>query len=226
MAGTGTTIRLEVERKFAASRNWTPDVLHGNPPFLSLRYLGQCTFRDQYYDYQDVLSDRGLWLRQRDRKWQMKTRHGGDRLNSQFQEITDHTLIAQKVQPLMRRKCTASNNFGLVSLAEFNTTRRSWIADDDFTLVLDYTDFNHTVGEVELEVDVRSGDADQAVEIMRDMDSRIVRFLERYTWAFSDAPPVGKLLVYFSFRFPERFGTSGSSRNPESNGVVEARLFR
>ena len=130
----------------------------------------------------------------------MKIRHGGDRLNSRFQETSDHMVIAQKVQSLTCRECTASDNFGLMILADFSTIRRSWIADDEFTLVLDHTDFGHTVGEVELEVDVRVRDETQAMEVMREMDSRIARFLDRYKWAFAGGASRWKTISIFDLQ--------------------------
>lgn len=198
MANLSRVIRLEVERKFAAFRTSPRDLRAGDPQFLSLKYLGQQILHDKYYDRQDLLSEHGLWLRQRNGEWQMKIRKGGDRLNSQFQETLDHQAIARAVQSLICKKTSALDNFGLVLLADITTTRKSWIADRDFRIVLDRTDFGHMVGEVELEVEVNIRGDNQAEAVMRETDSRIARFLDRYKWAFSDAPPIGKLSAYLA----------------------------
>lgn len=193
-----TNITLEVERKFAGFKHGTLARRHGCPPFLSLRDLGERTFHDVYYDDQDLLSGNGLWLRKRDGKWQMKMGKGGDRLNSRLQEISDHTTIAEKIHSLTGQTIPQSSNFGLSRLAGFSTTRQTWLADDEFTLVLDRTDFGHTVGEVELEINARVHDSEEAEKLMTEMDMKIVEFLERYKWAFSEAIPVGKLTAYLA----------------------------
>lgn len=40
--------------------------------------------------------------------------------------------------------------FGLGEMCRFETHRRSFVADEKYTVVLDKTDFGHTVGEIEL----------------------------------------------------------------------------
>lgn len=193
-----TTITLEVERKFAGFKQGSLALRQGHPPIRNLRDLGQSTFHDIYYDDRDLLSRSGVWLRMRDGKWQMKVGKNVDRLNSRLQEISDHETIAQKIQSLTGQRTPQASNFGLSPLASFRTTRHSWLADDEFTLVLDRTDFGHTVGEVELEVNTTVQDNDEAEKIMTEMDMRIVNFIERHQDVFSEDAPVGKLTAYLA----------------------------
>jgi thiamine-triphosphatase len=198
MANLTRTIHLEVEYKFAG---FTSSKLHqrgGIPHFRSLEYLGKQTFRDTYFDRHDVLSENGLWLRQRNGEWQMKIRKGGDRVNSKFQETMDLKAITTAVQSVTSSTGDAEDYFGLRMLASIGFTRQSWIADTDFKVVLDQTDFRHEVGEVELEMELDRKDEDNAQAVMQQMDSRIAQFHHRYRWAFSDATPVGKLSAYFA----------------------------
>lgn len=193
-----STIKLEVERKFAGFTYGSPTLRQGTPPFLKLRDMGERTFHDLYFDDADLLSNNGFWLRQRDGNWQMKFGTTGDRLNSRLQETSDLATIKQKIQRLTGRNSAAPDNFGLYQLASFRTIRSSWLADDEFTLVLDRTDFGHTVGEVELEVNAEVVNDDEAEKIMAEMDLRIVGFLKRYKDSFSDEVPVGKLSSYLA----------------------------
>jgi thiamine-triphosphatase len=197
MANLTRTIHLEVERKFAGLTTSTLHKRGGIPHFRSLQYVGQQTFRDIYFDRHDMLSGNGLWLRQRNGEWQMKIRKGGDRVNSKFQETSDVNAITTAVQSVSSKTVRAENCFGLRVLADIPFTRQTWIADTDFKVVLDQTEFGHTVGEVELEVELDREDEDRAQSVMHEMDSRIAQFLNRYRWAFSDAAPVGKLSAYF-----------------------------
>ena len=86
------------------------------------------------------------------------------------------------------------NDFGLDAIADFETHRRTFLADGRFTVVLDVTDFGHRVGEVELMAE----DAERA-------HREIGAFLEKYAWFFDTSRPQGKLTAYFEkFGYPER----------------------
>ena len=69
--------------------------------------------------------------------------------------------------------------------------------------MFDTTDFNHTVGEVELqEVLETNDDGELALQQRRamvfKMDSDIQEFMQHYSWAFALGKPVGKLSAYFA----------------------------
>lgn len=204
MVSVPSTIRLEVERKFAALKCYPLRSDSGKPPFRSLVDLGRQRFQDVYYDSEARLSKAGTWLRQRDGKWQMKVRRGGNYTNSQFQELSDPDIIFAHVKSLTGLDSSPSKTFGLSHLASLTTFRQSWIADKEFKIVLDQTDFNHVVGEVELETDANVRDEIEAQKVMQEMDNKIAEFLQRYSWAFSDGKPIGKLSAYFAHHAQKR----------------------
>ncbi|KIW18412.1 hypothetical protein PV08_02700 [Exophiala spinifera] len=203
-----SNVWLEVERKFAALKCYPLRVDSGNPPFLSLTDLGSRTFHDTYFDLNDQLWMKGTWLRQRDGKWQMKIRRGGTYLNSQSEEVSDLDIISAHIKSLTGREYGPSQLFGLSHLASFSTFRRAWIADSAFKIVLDQTDFGHTVGEVELEAQMDVQGADEIQMATKAMDKRIAAFLQHYVWAFSSEAPVGKLSAYFAHQSLQRASIS------------------
>lgn len=75
-------------------------------------------------------------------------------------------------------------------MAGFETHRLTLLADGKFTVVLDFTDFGHVVGEVELMAE----DAERA-------HGDVEAFLKEYAWFFDTVNPKGKLTAYF-----EKFG--------------------
>ncbi|KIX06955.1 uncharacterized protein Z518_04931 [Rhinocladiella mackenziei CBS 650.93] len=193
-----TAIRLEVERKFTSLKCHPLRVDGGKPPFLSLRTLGKQDFHDVYYDYEDRLSRAGTWLRQRNGRWQSKVRRGGTYTNSQFEESSDLETISTHIRALTGLDIPASQSFGLSRIASLTTFRQGWIADEEFKIVFDRTDFGHQVGEVELEKEVIEPNEQEIRKILEKMDHEIADFLRRYNWAFSEGEPVGKLSAYFA----------------------------
>lgn len=195
---------FEVERKFLSDCG-TKDRIsrnQGNPAFRDLRYLGKWSFEDQYFDHHGLLCANNIWLRTRDLCWVAKIRQGGNRINSQFKEISSTTDIAKLVQQYCPSANVSLPNFGLQGIAQFKTVREAWRADDRFEIVLDSTDFGHSVGEVELQESVISSD-DESLKSSYDakgkaMDQEIETFMQRYSWAFPVGEPVGKLTAYFA----------------------------
>ena len=201
-----TTCVLEVERKFRslAVQELTSSI--GQPPFRSIRALGQRTIHDVYFDRSNLLSSAGVWVRQRDGYWEAKVKRGGNFTNSRFEELSDPRAISRCIQGVTGMKCVEQDFFGLERIATLHTTRRSWLADDTFRVVLDTVDFGHTVGEVELQQrKAFTATKDMSVEqqkqsTMQEMDVRIARFMDRYSWAFCPGAPKGKLTAYFELR--------------------------
>ncbi|EXJ56390.1 adenylate cyclase [Cladophialophora yegresii CBS 114405] len=204
MRRTPSIVLLEVERKFASLKCYPLRVDSGFPPFSSLTDLGHRHFHDTYYDYNGQLWKKGTWLRRRDGEWQMKIRGGGDYINSRSEEVSDLATISTHIKSLTGLDYDAKRLFGLSHFASFSTRRRAWIADSEFKIVLDRTDFGHTVGEVELETSVNARDGGAAQSVMRSMDERIVAFVRHYAWAFSSETPVGKLSAYFAWQSSEK----------------------
>lgn len=216
---------LEVERKFAptATSIRQLDQNTGSPPFDSVVHQGVTCFEDTYYDTPtDTLSKAGVWIRRREKfecgvrrfegykrrdprdvSWEAKVRVGGDFINSAFREVTDVQEISDLLSTLVPGSGLDENNGPrggqMREMARFVTDRTGYVVDGKFTVVIDMTDFGHTVGEVELERDaaeVSCEGEDKALTIAA-MDEEIDGFMRRFTWAFPAGKPVGKLSAYF-----------------------------
>lgn len=216
---------LEVERKFAptATSIRQLDQNTGSPPFDSVVHQGVTCFEDTYYDTPtDTLSKAGVWIRRREKfecgvrrfegykrrdprevSWEAKVRVGGDFINSAFREVTD----VHEISELLGRIVAGSEldvhhgpRGGRVrEMARFITDRTGYIVDEKFTVVIDVTDFGHTVGEVELERDAAkaSCEGEDKTLAIAAMDEDIDEFMRRFAWAFPAGKPVGKLSAYF-----------------------------
>ncbi len=195
---------LEVERKFRC----VPGTIHllrankSTPAFHSLVYCGQRSFEDTYYDNNAILSSNGIWVRKRNERWQAKIRQGGDYMNSQFQEFSGADQISYIVRKYCAPAAMGSMNFGLLETARYVTLRHELKADDTFRIVLDTTNFGHSVGEVELQhlTGAQSGESQNVATMM---DAQIVTFMQHYAWAFPKGNAVGKLSAYFAWRSRE-----------------------
>ncbi|PON19997.1 hypothetical protein TGAM01_v211136 [Trichoderma gamsii] len=193
---------LEVERKFRALKIRKLTQHGGIPHFRSLQKLSVEIIRDSYYDKSNMLSSAGAWVRKRNGEWQAKIKKGGNFTNSRFQELSHIDEIEAHVKRVVGIG-GATSNFGLQPVATFSTTRESWIADGEFRIVLDTTDFDHQVGEVELQKVLVGNNGDDAPDELRQqremqlMDEKIVTFMQTYAWAFSVGEPKGKLTAYF-----------------------------
>lgn len=197
-----STCVLEVERKFRSLAVRELTQYGGLPHFNSLRKLPDQIIHDSYYDKSNILSSAGAWIRYRDGEWQAKIRKGGDFNNSRFEELGSIGDIAAYIKRKTGIDGGEAANFGLQPTATFSTTRETWVADDEFHVVLDTMDFGHQVGEIELQKTLagKNGGAPterQKQEEMQIMDDRIVAFMKTYAWAFSLGEPKGKLTAYF-----------------------------
>lgn len=198
---------LEVERKFFSNGSSRERISanQGKPAFHTLEYLGQQSFEDIYFDRDGILMANKIWLRKRSGRWQAKVRHGGDFTNSQFEELSEPPEISALIKRYFLDANVASRNFGLQKIAQFTTVRDAWRADDRFEIVLDDTDFGHSVGEVELQETITITGDDQSLKILqksmaKEMDRQIDSFMQRYRWAFPVEIPVGKLSAYFAWK--------------------------
>ncbi|KAI9766682.1 MAG: hypothetical protein M1840_006326 [Geoglossum simile] len=146
----------------------------GDPPFSSLRYLGTNRFHDANFDHtSQILAHNGIWIRRRDARWEAKRQTEGDFIRSAFEEINSLGRIHDLICRYLPGSPNARKNF-----------------DRKFSIMLDETDFGHSVGEVELE-------AEDAVEAHKEINA----FLDKYSWFFQKERPKGKLTAYFE-RFP------------------------
>lgn len=186
---------LEIESKFAF-KPFLVATLQSNgglPAFRQFETLGTHKFTDTYFDTQDVLSKNGIWLRHRiDNKstiLEAKIRVSGDFTRSTFEETTDHNLIRDLVRQHVPQYSEEKANLGLDILAKFITIRQAFRADNKFAIMLDHTDFGHSVGEVEL-----------MAEDEETAHGEIDTFMARYPWFFEKGNIEGKLAAYFRIR--------------------------
>ena len=197
---------FEVERKFT----WSPAIIKtllangGTPAFPSRPIIRSKSFSDTYYDMNDRLSSNGLWLRKRlfqsalnegnsarNGVWEAKQALPGSSFTkSTYDETKDLSRILQVVRKHMPNCPGPDKSYGLEEICHFETLRRSFRADGKFTVVLDETNFGHSVGEVELL-------AQDSVRAHAEIDA----FLVKYAWLFDCSEPKGKLTAYFE-KFP------------------------
>lgn len=221
---------LEVERKFAPTSTSIRqlDQNAGEPPFDSVLRMGVTCFKDTYYDTpDDSLSNAGVWLRRRKRfecgslqftpnagepasphgvSWEAKVRLGGDFINSAFGEITDLQEIQAMLSNLVP-DAKIDGQYGprggqMRELARFVTNRTGYLVDGKFTVIIDVTDFGHTIGEVELERDASEASCEGPGRTLAiaTMGEEVGDFMGRFAWAFPPGKPVGKLTAYFDYR--------------------------
>ncbi|UKZ76775.1 hypothetical protein TrVFT333_004485 [Trichoderma virens FT-333] len=189
---------LEVERKFRSFAVPKLTQYGGLPHFKSLQKLPIRIIRDSYYDKSNLLSSAGVWIRRRDDRWEAKVKKGGSFTNSRFEELTHVDDISACIKRITGIDDREARNFGLDPIAIFSTTRETWIADDEFHIVLDTMDFGHQVGEVELQKALAGEPTEhQKQNEVQLMDERVASFMETYAWAFSPGQPTGKLTAYF-----------------------------
>jgi thiamine-triphosphatase len=179
---------FEIEQKF----RFDPSLIQifrlnrGFPPFSSLEDRGTQRFSDTYFDREQILGRNGIWIRRRDGAWEAKRRISGTFIRSAFEEFKGHQQIRDLIGNFLTESRTGDRNFGLERICHFTTTRETFFADERFSIMLDRTDFGHTVGEVEL---MHSN----AQEAHRAIDD----FMNKYSWFFDRTKPKGKLSAYF-----------------------------
>lgn len=199
------TRELEVERKFVV----TPASLaylrsdEARSCFPLFKHLGKRTIHDIYYDKNDILLSRGIYVRKRNGVWGVKFRVGGDFINSAFIEIEDEPRILEKV---MKALSLADSGKPLDEIlcprANFVTERESWTINK-FKVDVDTTDFSHTVGEVELSRTLPTEEmVEKEEEMRREMDEEIQLFMEAHPQLFPPGVPIGKLSAYFR-KYPQ-----------------------
>lgn len=221
---------LEVERKFTPTSTSIRqlDQNAGEPPFKSVFHVGVTCFEDTYYDTpDDRLSNAGVWLRCRKKfecgrlrfapnasepasphgvSWEAKVRLGGNFVNSAFGEITDMQEIRAMLSDLVP-DAKLHGRYGprgghMRELARFVTNRTGYLVDGKFTVIIDVTDFGHTIGEVELERDASEASCEGAGRTLTidTMGEEVEGLMRRFAWAFPPGNPVGKLTAYFDYR--------------------------
>ena len=114
ISSAGSFIRqciVEVERKFkptadsisrlrqnAGAPHYPSDRTFQALSFQTLVGPVNQNFEDTYYDADHILSTQGIWVRCRGGDWQAKIRHGGNFINSSFQELSGREAVATMIQ--------------------------------------------------------------------------------------------------------------------------------
>jgi thiamine-triphosphatase len=153
-----------------------------------------------------------MYVRLRNGKWEAKVRQAGGFVNSQFAEYKGFEDVDALVREAFGGRIEGQFLYCLHRMAEFSTTRQKWDIEG-FEIVVDETDFGHTVGEVELcdRVERQPEESDEdhkrnirAMGMM--MDMRMERFMKDHRQVFPALPsgthpkPVGKLSAYFAWK--------------------------
>lgn len=170
---------IEVEHKFVVGP-------HTQAALASLGAAreGCVSFKDIYYDTNEhTISFQDLWLRQRDGAWQLKhpvQKHASKPATDQYRElesekdilnhlVTSEALLSdleQRHQQLSLERLVSEGE--LVSIAEFVTTRETWllnVKELHLSIVLDTADFGYSVGEVEMMVESLDGVAEAKTRV-------------------------------------------------------------
>ena len=153
---------IEVERKFQVTNFDEKKLLQANGKLMS-----ELTFEDEYYDnnsYDLILMD--CWLRKRNLKWEFKIPVNRDPnqlyMSTQFQELEDEEDIRKELYKLIKSEAQVTENQGIIEefklkpFATFTTTRKSYSLPAGCTVVIDFTSFGYSVGEIEMMVNDNS----------------------------------------------------------------------
>jgi thiamine-triphosphatase len=203
-SSTVQTRRLEVERKFLV----TPAAITylrsngGGSRFNRYESLGKQTTHDTYYDRNNALFSKGIYVRRRNGQWEAKVRTGGDFINSAFREIDGNDLVKEVIENNLAITTDGRSIEEILNpCAEFVTERESWIVDGGFKVDVDTTDFGHIVGEVELTRTLRYDyGEEEEIKLREKMDQEIKAFMQTYPEVFTAGRPLGKLSAYFNRR--------------------------
>ncbi|MBD3250896.1 CYTH domain-containing protein [Candidatus Uhrbacteria bacterium] len=140
---------IEVEKKFMLSPEQQQRLLKG------AEYLNQKTQHDIYYDTPDyLLTMQDKWLRKRNDHWELKhpvrTCEPSGKKRTHYKEFETDEEIIQAMDldpdsPLTDQLMAA----GYVPIAEYTTIRKTY-KRDPYTIVIDATDFDYDIAEVEI----------------------------------------------------------------------------
>lgn len=230
--------QIEVERKFVPTTDFFPnlrillDRQNSSTPVDVPKAIVQAhelQIRDTYYEWDDKLWKRGIWIRFRtctpsqDPKlqssdWNAKLRLGGDFTKSRMVEV--HGQLA--VENLLDEHAPGATLLDLTAYAKFVTTRQPWNIPASFSghrsyddwimqIVLDKTDgvleagtqhFHHEVGEIELIQDLSTDIEKTSLDLEAErMDSHLQLFIQDHSGLFdSEKDAMGKLEAFMLWK--------------------------
>lgn len=187
---------IEVEKKFVSNNATTARLLEG------ATFSREHVMTDTYYDTADyALTCKDRWLRRRNGAFELKIplhTDGLQRKADQYDELEDDAEIQralgiQDTRPLLG----ALTAHGYAAFCTCVTTRRRY-TKDGFAIdidTVDFGDFTHHIGEIELMVTNKS-EITPAIE-------RILTFANQYQLQLS--PVRGKVIEYLLRKSPEHY---------------------
>jgi thiamine-triphosphatase len=217
---------FEVERKFRYSLDKVPLLEQncGDTRFKSVKFIGETSFTDTYYDVHDAypLTCNDIWLRQRQNNWECKCPVKLTSEMDSYQEITKITeivtFLSNKLARIYNNSAYDSEKFkdwlkdiGAKPFTTIITKRRKYLVDDKFTIDLDEADFGHFVGEVELIVSDKND--------ILNAECDILKLCHQHPWFFDlKGHQMGKLLMYISKYNPKQWDSL------QKSGLVKQKL--
>lgn len=160
---------IEVERKFQVTDFDENKLFQANGKLIS-----EISFEDVYYDnnsYGLILND--CWLRKRNQKWEFKIPLNREPnmlyMSTQFRELEDEKDIRLALHEIIKPETKFCDNqeiieeFKLQPFATFTTTRKSYKLPFNCTVVIDFTSFGYSVGEIETMIEDNS-EIENAIE--------------------------------------------------------------
>lgn len=160
---------IEVERKFQVTDFDENKLFQANGKLIS-----EISFEDVYYDnnsYGLILND--CWLRKRNHKWEFKIPVNRDPnmlyMSTQFRELEDEKDIRLALHEIIKPETKFCDDqeiieeFKLQPFATFTTTRKSYKIPFNCTVVIDFTSFGYSVGEIETMIEDNS-EIEDAIE--------------------------------------------------------------
>ncbi|XP_072024131.1 thiamine-triphosphatase-like isoform X2 [Amphiura filiformis] len=165
----GVEKKIEIERKFAVTSDAGERILQAG----GIR-IKETTFEDAYFDtksYQFTLAD--CWLRKRDGTWELKVGVHEDKLGAtctKYVEIEVESEIVSRLDAILNAMHNPEVNtkqqlstpassssveeylqqHDMQNFATFKTTRTCYQIGEDVSVILDTTDFDFNVGEIEI----------------------------------------------------------------------------
>ena len=188
---------IEVEKKFALDSENERRLTHG------MDFAGGKVLNDIYYDTPEYsLTRKDIWLRERNKKWELKTPvyDHTKRLADQYEETEDEDKIRKFLKlPMGDELGSELENYGYLPFAKLITVRRIYKAGK-FSIDLDVVEaagFHYALAEIETKVK-NSDDVDKAAgEILEFAKKRGVRM----------SPVRGKVLEYLKRMNPSHYGS-------------------
>ncbi|KAF3905293.1 Thiamine-triphosphatase [Orbilia brochopaga] len=189
----------EVERKFFFTLA-NAAKFHSNegvPPFSSVIFSSTKTQHDRYYDTRSYDLDRNnIWARLRNGNWQIKRLISGTHEKAAYEEFDGYRSLVKIMHDLGLKewKDMDAGKLSLHKVADFRTERKSYIVNENFNVVLDSTDFGHSVGEVELKG-----------EDYKQCGKEIDELMAEHRWFFNITRPAKSKLAAYWQKFPRGY---------------------